>query len=212
MLLSVSFNGILTDINRSRDEWRLTLKYYACRLPSFPISLFWSLTRRELNHLSNQVHFAKNINELITNEYQWWEFNDSDVTFYIEFNEGNAHLSEHVHPDAGDNANKFVKRRKIVSMLKIEIPTACRFRLGGTVAEKNFLNPYIISILIATISSWFLNLLKDKKFWLDGISILYKFDWNENRSRLWAMYCVTETYRKSAFAIKLFHAEIINWE
>jgi hypothetical protein len=26
---SEAFNGTLTDINRSRDEWRLTLKYYA---------------------------------------------------------------------------------------------------------------------------------------------------------------------------------------
>lgn len=33
---SEAFNGTLTDINRSRDEWRLTLKYYARRLLTQP--------------------------------------------------------------------------------------------------------------------------------------------------------------------------------
>lgn len=92
MLLCVSFNGILTDINRSRDEWRLTLKYYACRLPSSLLLSsvfffgFFSRSRSDLNHLGNQVHFAKNINELITynisDEILTTATANDDITFY----------------------------------------------------------------------------------------------------------------------------------
>lgn len=97
MLLCVSFNGILTDINRSRDEWRLTLKYYACRLPSSP--LFWfslSLTKRSesLRQSSALCQEHKRINYI---QYQWWDFNDSDSKrrHYILSNLSSAHLSNY---------------------------------------------------------------------------------------------------------------------
>lgn len=71
---SEAFNGTSTDINRSRDEWRLTLKYYASRLLTRAVvvgDFFRSFF--SLNHLTDQVHAANmirrwnqhNINDLI---------------------------------------------------------------------------------------------------------------------------------------------------
>lgn len=75
---SEAFNGTLTDINRSRDEWRLTLKYYARRLPDSVRCLFFGFS--PLNHLSDQVAQLHdppwnqhNINDLIKSRiaYGW---------------------------------------------------------------------------------------------------------------------------------------------
>lgn len=71
--LPKAFNGTLTDINRSRDEWRLTLKYYALEIAdSTPLSMiFFRFFFLSLNHLSDQVQQhdlpwnQHNINDLI---------------------------------------------------------------------------------------------------------------------------------------------------
>ena len=71
--LPKAFNGTLTDINRSRDEWRLTLKYYALRSRLLSGVFFrFFFPSLSLNHLTDQVHKQHdpprnqhNINDLI---------------------------------------------------------------------------------------------------------------------------------------------------
>lgn len=101
----------------------------------------------DLNHLSNQVHFAKNINELITQANdQWWEGNDSDVTFY--------RILSTAMPTSICMYTQFSVLRMQVTMqisllrnwencVNVEIPTACRFRLSGTAQQqKNTLKQF----------------------------------------------------------------------